>query len=339
MGRVSLPVLHDPPTLSKSGLLLSPCLAWAGPGARWYDEKRVDGTDTSKRDTGIEFHHQIDQSNKGKEVFCRQDTWKLLKHAEAWLTDLQLRSESVQSEVAISIHWEEGKAEILEGITDRNYPNRPGWQNGTADIVAILSDGTLLVADWKTGGTEGAEEQLLSLACGLQKVMPLHGDLQALPLRKVRIACVQVNEEGVWPHERDVPQAELDQHWDAMRFQWEDIGRRNDPVTGIHCVTLYCPHLGYCDAVSDGVRQLAQEAAAPYSAAGGPPMAASIKTYTDTPLSDRQAGETMAMISAARRQAKYVEAGLKKYIESGGHVTLDGYEWSEGNNGFRWRRA
>jgi hypothetical protein len=307
----------------------------------------VDGTDTSKRDLGIEFHGIMDDTVKDRRGrYVNAEIAKLVKHADGWLADLGLRSKSVQSEVAIGINWEEGKAEILEGVSDRNYPNRPGWQNGTADIAAILSDDSLLVADWKTGGTEGAEEQLLSLACGLQKILQRRFEYVAMgescvgyEPRKVRIACVQVNEEGVWPHERDVPQAELDQHWDAMRFQWEDIGRRNDPVTGIHCVTLYCPHLGYCNAISDGVRQLAQEAAPPYSAAGGPPMAPSIKNYTDTPASDREAGETMAMISAARRQAKYTEAGLKKYIESGGRVTLDGYEWAEGNNGFRWRKA
>lgn len=45
------------PTISKSALLLSPCLAWAHPKARWYDEKY---SDTSDRDLGIEFHRLID---------------------------------------------------------------------------------------------------------------------------------------------------------------------------------------------------------------------------------------------------------------------------------------
>jgi hypothetical protein len=75
------------------------------------------------------------------------------------------------SEVAISIDWASGKAEILEGVTGRQYPKKDGWQFGTADLVCVLKTGELLIADWKTGGTDGATEQLLSLACGFQKAL------------------------------------------------------------------------------------------------------------------------------------------------------------------------
>lgn len=50
------------PSMSKSALLLSPCLAWAHPKAKWYDEKH---TDTSARDLGTEFHRLIDSYLKG----------------------------------------------------------------------------------------------------------------------------------------------------------------------------------------------------------------------------------------------------------------------------------
>lgn len=50
------------PSISKSALLLSGCLAWANPRAKWYDEKH---TDTSARDLGTEFHRQIDNFIKG----------------------------------------------------------------------------------------------------------------------------------------------------------------------------------------------------------------------------------------------------------------------------------
>lgn len=55
------------PSISKSALLLSGCLAWAHPKAKWYDEKH---SDTSARDLGTEFHRQIDafiQGNDGQE--------------------------------------------------------------------------------------------------------------------------------------------------------------------------------------------------------------------------------------------------------------------------------
>lgn len=46
------------PSISKSALLLSPCLAWANKKAKWYDERLADTTD---RDLGTEFHRLIDQ--------------------------------------------------------------------------------------------------------------------------------------------------------------------------------------------------------------------------------------------------------------------------------------
>lgn len=53
------------PSLSKSALLLSPCVTWAHPKAKHYEEKY---TDTSDRDLGTEFHNLIDAYLKGKPV-------------------------------------------------------------------------------------------------------------------------------------------------------------------------------------------------------------------------------------------------------------------------------
>lgn len=51
------------PSMSKSALLLSPCLAWAHPKAKHYDDRY---TDTSDRDLGTEFHRLMDEFIKGK---------------------------------------------------------------------------------------------------------------------------------------------------------------------------------------------------------------------------------------------------------------------------------
>ena len=50
-------------SLSKSALLLSPCVTWAHPKSEWYDDKY---TDTTDRDIGTEFHQMIDDYLKGK---------------------------------------------------------------------------------------------------------------------------------------------------------------------------------------------------------------------------------------------------------------------------------
>lgn len=325
-----MPSSHETPSLSKSALLLK-CLAWAGPQAKWYEEDRVD---TLERDVGTFVHGLIDEYIKNPEtlnltrVWPTPESYKMYGHAVRYIEDvMMLRSEHIASEVAVSINWTTGEAEVLTGVKDRKYPKRPGWQNGTADIVCHLKDGGILVGDWKTGGSNGATEQLMSLACGLSK---------CLSARPVYISCLSINEDGVWPNEREVSQEELDAHWDAMRFQWEDIGKRNEPIPGIHCTTLYCPHLAYCKAITGGVVEAGTQA----EPGKGYPLVpvSNLLRYTDKPVTDEDAGYTMAMISAARRQMKYIEAGLKKYVADGGRVTSGSYVWEETNSGWRWRK-
>jgi hypothetical protein len=330
---------HTAPSLSKSALLLSPCIAWAGPQARWYDEDKVEAKDTEKRDKGTLYHKRIDIFAKGDDNGLSptgfSDVDVLLRHGAKYLDEQLIpRTDQFLSEPAIGINWVTGETKILLDVKDREYPNLKGWQYGTADLVMVLNDGSLLVADWKTGGTDGAEEQLLSLACAFQKAWP---NLQVQ--RKVRISCLQVNEHGVWPHEREVSQEELANHWDAMRFAWEDIGKKYDPKPGIHCVALYCPHLAYCSSITDVV---VESAGGQAGREGEPLVKASDlvkgRRLTDTPIDDEEAGFTMAMTSASRRQLDYWTESMKAYIASGGRVIQGQYEWSKGGNGYRWRK-
>lgn len=328
------------PTLSNSALLLSPCIKWAEPASRWFDESKRDPEDTVARDDGIAFHEAIhDYVERGHlQVFDSEkshiNTW--LKHAKLYLdTVISPRSQVMWTELAVAVNWTSGKAEELPTVRNRKYPDYGKlWQFGTADLVCLLNTDELYVADWKTGGTDGAEEQLLSLACAIQKALMDQG----LDRRKVRISCLSVNEHGVWPNEREVSDAELDAHWDAMRFMWEDVNKGGNKYSpGIHCTKLYCPHLAYCGAISQqgqvvaqGDRQMAQDASE-LSQDG-------LLRFTDTPASDAEAGFTMSLISAVKRQSKYYESKLKDYVTSGGHVVAGKWMWSDGGNGWRWRK-
>lgn len=49
--------MSEKPSLSKSALILSPCLAWTHPSARYYDDRF---TDKSARDSGTRVHKAID---------------------------------------------------------------------------------------------------------------------------------------------------------------------------------------------------------------------------------------------------------------------------------------
>jgi hypothetical protein len=344
LNKKHLTVLHEPPSLSKSALLMSPCLAWAGPSAQWFDETRVDPEDFEARNNGTQVHGLLDElvkipaSRDWAKKWSNETIIKLYSSAADYLErSLRPRFTELRSEVAVGVNWSTGETKLLD-IKDRAYPNEPGWMYGTADLVGILKTGELYVGDWKTGGTEGAEEQLLSLACVLQGLFlntyVAMGETEVRH-RDVVISCLQVNEDGVWPHERKVPFGELLTHHAIMAATKDALNVGGNPtIPGIHCTALYCPHLGHCRAIEDVVRMAADKAPE-----GQGPISMPGDNYTgDLPRSDKEAGESMAMVSAARRQLKYVEQGLKYYIANGGKVTMDGWEWSEGNNGFRWRR-
>jgi hypothetical protein len=269
----------------------------------------------------------------------------LLQKATDYLQKSLLpRCDVVLSECPVAINWTDGKAELLEGVTGRQYPDKPGYQCGTSDLVCILKDGTLLIADWKTGGTDGATEQLLSLACGFHRCM-LDGSGNPRP---VRISCLKVTEDGVDPDERPVSPEQLANHWMAMEIAWTQKDKKNVPVPGIHCTQLYCPHLAYCSAVTGLVEDAAAEDDEQLIGRGQQPLVpaeALVRSkgkhalkMTDNPRSDEEAGYVMSRVTAARRQQKYYESCMKEYVSKGGRVIAGNYEWRETGSGYRWGR-
>lgn len=253
------------PSMSKSALLLSPCLAWADLRSKWYDEDRIDPKDTEKRDRGVSFHAAISSYNdSGCTSTIIPEHWDaiagvMLTHATKYLREtLHPRFLNIVSELAVEVDWRDGTSRILAHVKDRNYPNLKGRHYGTADLVGVTHDAKFYIADWKTGGTEGAEEQLLSLAYAVVN-WSKHSDAHHDRHKSCIISCLQVNEEGVWPHEREVTFEELEQHAQAMQWQVERIGTEGArlPVLGAHCIHLYCPHLAFCSEVSKVVEEAA----------------------------------------------------------------------------------
>ena len=326
-------------SFSKSALLLSPCTAWASPEAKWFDDSNVP---KEKRDKGIQVHRLIHMENletgkygepiPGDYYTSLGDlgpAYVLANKAIKYKSEvLSPRCETIQTEVCVGVNWSTGDAEIFPEVHDRNYPDRSGWQYGTADLVCRLKNGGLLIGDWKTGGTEGAKEQLLSLLYGFSIAMK-----QTQPLI---ISCLLVNEDGVWPEEQNVSIGELSAHRDSMMFQWEAVGKTG-PVPGIHCTTLYCPHLAFCEAVTGLVVEAAE------GPKGLLPAHQLAKKYrfqmTDTPGSDEEAGYVMERVSAAKRQVGYYTEAMKNYVKAGNSVRSGQFVWEDRGNGFRWYRG
>jgi len=293
------------------------------------------------RDNGITFHTWMDNYNKDivtPDPPKTTDQTKYLgmfQHATAWLDEFRVDQAWLHSELVVGADWVIGKADVFHEAKDRDYPHMPGYQFGTADIVAKSDSGVLTVADWKTGGTDGAEQQLLTLLTAFYLAYTAHGEA----FTGYQSICLQVNERGCWPHSRSYTDNQLKAHASTMGFVWEDLDKPKEPVPGVHCVVNYCPHLAYCSAISGQVLDSASKDVEAGLNGPGVPSKGFMKNVTDDPKSSEEAGYTMAILAAAKRQIKYIESGVKNYVRSGGKALYDGYEWADGSTGFRWRKA
>ena len=321
---------------SKSALLLSPCLRWAWTGAKPYEDEFAD---TTKRDKGTLFHSCMDHHYRhGDEkwlklvaTFSNQDVCSWVVDAIKWSnTHLEPRCQQVLSEVYVGYNFETGESHTDVTVHDRQYPkDMPGFLPGTCDLVCLLRDGSLLVADWKTGGGTGADKQLMSLALGLRDVFRSADG----SLRPVRLAILYATEQGVHPVEWEVTDAELESHRQAMAFQLADVGVRTEPVPGIHCSQLYCNHLAYCPGIAatvDGAAEAPQ---------GLLPAASLVRKYNiqEAPSSAEHAGSIMERVTAAKRQLAFYEKRIQQYVADGGTCLAGDFEYSKKADGHRWR--
>lgn len=124
----------------------------------------------------------------------------------------------------------------------RDYPRKPGCLYGTADLVAVSRDRSVVyVLDFKTGyadlGAPDASEQLRFLALCAARV---YGALDA------RVGFVFVREDGTsWTKWGDVSTFDLEVFAAELAGLREDVEkRRGDFVEGSHC--RYCPAFAQC---------------------------------------------------------------------------------------------
>lgn len=324
------------PSMSKSSLLLGPCLYWATEEADWYDEGKVDPADTAKRDNGTVFHGWMDDYAKGliRDVptQCSDEKEQVkymaaYQHATEWLDANVPNKKLMESEVSFELDWTNMAVRRVFPKTHRDYPKRPNCMYGTADLVFTDSEGVVSVGDWKTGETDGAEQQLLTLLyCHALHYSPSSG--------RYRTYCLQANEFGVWVTVNEYNLEDLHNHIAKLKVAWDKRHTKHLPVFGMHCTKQYCPALAYCPKVAKETIAMADDAEP-----GKAPSINGVEEVTDNPLTDHQAGYTMAVVAAARRRQKYLETGVKEFIKKGGKAVYGGYEWSEGNDGYRWRKS
>jgi len=302
------------PSLSSSALLLE-CQAWVF--GQEYD-RTLTGHDQDAAGDGTLFHDLIDkwiQTGMKDDVVwqdCSLQIANWLNMAKDWLLVHSQAGWMIQSEVAFEVCIATGYATVIELPGPRQYPYRKGYAYGTADLI-LTKDDKVIVADWKTGGTDGAEAQLKSLGCAWVAFNNWDGEIE--------LQTWKVTDEGVWSisYEYDP------HHWQKMAKAYAGVGTTS-PVPGIHCTQLYCPHLAHCKAYDPAVLTVAK-------AEGKKAV-----ELTEHPTSDAAAGDVMSLVTALKRRAKYFENAMKAYAAKGGRVISGDYEFSQKRDGFRWRK-
>lgn len=296
----------------------------------------------SKREQGTLTHSLIDMWHTNNLPLLsppKEGPQRLAWHGYKWLEGCKAsgRFQDVHTEQVVGINWSTGQAGLFTVPGHRQYPNIPGWQFGTADLICRTDGDTLYIGDWKTGDGLGWEEQVLSLLYAISRVAVTQ---DALPPKSFIGACLRLNDQGCWPEEIIYTQNDLDLHADAMRMRWEDIqsGRVTEKRGGIHCTQYYCPHLAYCSEIRSYVSSLARQDAAQTGKVHLKVVGNGLM-LTDKPRSDTEAGEVVEMLSAAKRQIKYLDTKMKEYVAKGGRVLSGQMEWKDRGNGFRWGKA
>lgn len=292
--------------------------------------------DTSKRDRGTAFHALMDAYYRGPGSIVQcdgkyvADMMPMAKLAIDWSQKhLEPRCVSIYSEVYVATNFGTGEVHADPNVKNREYPDLPGYLPGTTDLACVLRDGDLLVADWKTGGGTGADKQLLSLAVGCRDTFRTPTGC----LRPVRLAVLYATPDGVHIVEWAVTDAELEDHRMAMHFQLVDVGKRTEPVPGIHCTQLYCNHLAYCPGITATVETAAE------SPEGLLPAARLVRKYdiSSAPTGPQHAGAIMERVTAAKRQLDFYQERVRKYCEGGGKCIAGEFEYSKQKDGYRWR--
>jgi hypothetical protein len=119
-----------------------------------------------------------------------------------------------------------------------------------------------------------------------------------------------------------------------MAWASESVGKEYKPVAGIHCTTLYCPHLAYCTAIGDVLDDAAEQ-----DKLLKPEYLVRKYRLNDKPSDAKEAAYTMERISAAKRQLNYLTECMKEYVNNGGSIISGQWQWSGGKDGFRWRKV
>ena len=331
-------------TASKSALVLSGCQAWMHPLAKWYDESKRKPEDLMARDTGIAFHdaiHSVASQGSDPNYFDEGIRHRVAAAAK-YLSMLKRDMAFLSTEVFVSTDFESGVSRCDESVSGRGYPDWPGFLHGTADVVGILPDGRLYVADWKTGGGNGVKEQLMTLLAGFRNVLVEQVGYDPLSVGPALLEALYVLEDPSAPGGAfvstvayNVTAEELDSHCFAMSMALALPAKMPAAAPGIHCTQLYCPSLAYCAAVSE-VSEVASE-----GQQGLLPARALLRRYemTDEPTSDAHAGYIMERVAAARRQLNYYEEGVRRHMLGGGRVISGEYEWKKTGSGVRWSKA
>jgi len=220
-------------------------------GIRWPEDRSDAG------DFGTRVHLGAESLVSGEPAYpavfaglSESERADLLAHVEQARAFLEaVRARGVvweRAELRLGYHVESSTARE----TARFEPKEPGTWTAKGDYCAEMSDGRLLVVDWKTGRQQLTEHAGRNPQVRLQALAAARW----LGVRRVRVVLVYLEADRYETSAADFGPWELAEIAEEARELRASLRRGpTPPVPGSHCTERYCPLRGVCAATTSAL--------------------------------------------------------------------------------------
>ncbi len=295
-------------TASKRALF-DACQYWALPSTPWGQT----GSDAATAGSGA--HAAFEALVTGATVAVPEAARRKAEALRPYLTGVLQNAVEIHAELSLAWAPSTDRARVLgEGAGRGVYVHASETEvAGTADLVLLRPDGSLLVADYKNavpGQEIDARAQLRTLA--LMAARALGADV-------VDILTIMVDESSAWGEGADrLDVFALDA--EAAMLTRELVAFASDPTVprpGPWCSDRYCPARASCPATVEALAQLV-------------PAAALTRHRLSTDLTGPEhAAWTLTALDLVDEATKAIRASLRAYADDHGGIQLpDGSTWA-----------
>ena len=294
-------------TASKRALF-DACQYWALPSTPWGQT----GSDAATAGSGA--HAAFEALVTGATVAVPEAARRKAEALRPYLTGVLQNAVEIHAELSLAWAPSTDRARVLgEGAGRGVYVHASETEvAGTADLVLLRPDGSLLVADYKNavpGQEIDARAQLRTLA--LMAARALGADV-------VDILTIMVDESSAWGEGADrLDVFALDAEAAMLTRELVAFASDPQPRPGPWCSGRYCPARASCPATVEALAQLV-------------PAGDLVRHRLSTELTGPEhAAWTLTALDLVDEATKAIRASLRAYADDHGGIQLpDGSTWA-----------